>query len=244
MKAIKKIISAALILAILTASLCSCDLLFGSKSAEEIIAQADALLAENDYTVITSIQYECQDPSKSGDLNSPLIMTEVDGDNFRIAMTLDGESTDNGVIYTYVDGTLYTQLSENGVKTNSTTKMDAVEKEKLTSNYGTIVGIKDFENVDAKSIGKNGMITCTGIKNETIGEMTDFLEAQLDLDGATVAVKEAVLVITTLSGMYVASVFTCQYVVTTATDAYTLTMAYATAYTYGTDINITAPDFN
>ena len=84
----------------------------------------------------------------------------------------------------------------------------------------------------------------TFLKDDTLDQMISFLEDELGLNNATVAVKEAVLIITTLSGMYVGSVFTCQYIITTATDAYTLTMAYASAYTYGTDITITAPDFD
>ena len=243
MKAFKKIIAAALVLAILTASLCSCDLLFGSMSAEELVAEADAALAQNDHTIVSSIQYLYEGEANNDGINTPVIATEVDGDNFRISMSLDGETTDNGVIYTYVDGTLYTQLSENGVATNTPTVIDDAAKAELTASYGSIVGIEDFEVVETTAFGKNGMITCADMKDETINDMIEFLENQLDLDGATVAVKESALVITTLSGMYVSNIFTCQYIITTETDAYTLTMTYASAYLYD-DVTITAPDFN
>ena len=252
MRTVKKVISIILIMTIMAATFCSCDLIFGSKTAEEVISAADAVLAEKPHAITTAIVYSSDNEELNetiAKIKTPLIKTEVNGEAFRMSVTfVDPQKPDDitdteAAVYTYVDGTLYTQITENGKVTNTTTEITDKNKDDIVSG-GITVGVDDFDNVDCKTISKASVVTCSGIKSEPLDKLIADLENTLPIEDSVVAIKDGVLIITTAEDAYVSMIFTCSYVITTPTATYTVVMACTSIYEYDQEFEIGAPDFD
>ena len=248
MRTIKKAISLLLVLAMLGAFICSCDLV--AKDPVELVSEADLVLQEKAYTMNMVIKYESEDEGMKAAIDSfsnPTIKTEVSGDAFRISMTFDKEGTKNGVTYTYVDSVLYTELSdfEFGVKKTETVEdFDSSDRDELLEalGAGATISIDDFETLSTKSRGDVSVITCTDIKDEPLSKLVSVLDERLAYLDAVVAIKNVTLAIQINDGAYEATVLTCEYVITTPDAVYTLNMTYAAKFTYGDVNEITAPE--
>lgn len=243
MRTIKKITSLLLVLSIFGMILCSCDLL--GADPEKLVAEADLALNEKSYTMDMVIKYDSEGMKDAVDaFTSPKIKTTVNGDSFKIAMTFEKDGVDNGVTYTYVDGTLYTELTELGVTTSSKSTVSEANRAKLTEKLGAgaTLSIDDFSTLDTQSRGGVSVITCTEIKDEALDALVKALDDQLELD-ATVAIKDVTLAIQITDGLYEVTLLTCDYVITTDTEVYTLTMTYAAQFKYGEVDEIKAPAF-
>ena len=247
MRTLKSIISLLLVLALLTACLSSCDII--GKDPEKLVAEAEEALKDKTYTIDLVIKYSSEQEGMKDAIDaftSPKIKTEVRGDAFRIAMSFEKDGLDNGVTHTYVDGKLYTELSDTGINTNTVTELDEADRLELTEKLGAgaAIGIDDFSEVSAKSLGGVSVITCTEIKDEALDVLVKDLEERLDALDAFVAIKNVTLAIQITDGLYELTLLTCEYNVMIAEEVYTLTMTYASKFTYGDVAEITAPDFN
>lgn len=246
MKTTKRIISALLIAVVLLTSLCSCYLLEGNPT--ELVALAEEALAYKTYTVESQIKYTSSDEKMQAALNAfsdVTALTEVNGDSFRITMSFEKDGRENGVLYTYVDGTLYTELSELGVTTKTSKVVTDTDKSEILSTLGegASIGIEDFETVKALTADGATAITCTSIKDAPLNKLVFALEDQLTELDATVAIKDVVLIIGISGGLYDYSILTCEYVITTPDNVYTLTMNYRSDFTYTNVGEIVAPTF-
>ena len=244
MRTMKKIISAFLVFSLLTVGLCSCNLF---ANPEELITEAETALADKSYTVELAIKYESEDEKMKEAIaafTNPHILTEVNGDDFRITMTFEKDGRENGVIYTYVDGTLYTILDELGVTTKTSEVIDELDKKAITDSLGqgASIGIEDFESVKAVAKSGTGVITCTQIKDEPLEALGEALADDMPAD-TVVAIKDVILAIQLNGGLYDVTLLTCEYVITTPDSVYTLTMTYASKFTYGDVDEIVAPTF-
>ena len=244
MRTMKKIISAVLVLSILAVAFCSCDLF---TKPEALVAVAEVALENKTYTVESTISYESEDEKMKDAISTftnPTIVTEVNGESFGITMTFEKGGRENGVIYTYVDGVLYTVLDEYGVTTKTSDTVSEADKAHLREELGqgVSVGFEDFNDVDVKTSDDLSVITCTEIKDEPLNALVKVLSEQLPED-TVVAIKNVNLEIELKDGLYNATLLTCEYVITTADAVYTLTMTYASEFTYENVDEIEAPVF-
>ena len=244
MRTMKRILSAVLIFSLLAVMLTSCDLFV---KPDGYIAEAEAALKDKAYTVETTIVYTSEDAAMSEAIEaftSPVILTEVNGNDFRITMTFEKDGRENGVIYTYKDGTLYTVLDELGVTTKTSEVVTVLDQKDINDRLGQAVsiGAEDFENVKAASVSGVTMITCSDIKDEPLDALVRELSLSFS-DDTVVAIKDAGLVIDIVDGLYSGMLFSCKYVITTPDAVYTLDMVYTSIFTYGDVDEIVAPIF-
>lgn len=244
MRTTKKIISALLVVSLLAVLLTSCNLFV---KPDGVIAEADAALKEKAYTMETTITYTSEDAGMReaiASFTNPMIFTEVNGNDFRITMNFEKDGRENGVIYTYKDGTLYTVLDELGVTTKTSEVVTVLDKKEITDSLGQGVSISadDFNIAKAVSVEGVTMITCTDIKDEPLDALVRELSERFSED-TVVAIKDAGLIIEIKDGLYNNVAFSCQYVITTPDAVYTLVMLYTSKFAYGDVDEITAPTF-
>jgi outer membrane lipoprotein-sorting protein len=142
MKTTKRIISALLVAVILLASLTSCFLIDEDPAA--LIAEAEAALADKSYTVTSVIEYTSEDEKMKDALaafTTVTSFTEVKGDSFRMSTSFEKDGKENGVIYTYVDGVLYTVLDELGVTTKVSETVTETDRRELAEQLGESASI-------------------------------------------------------------------------------------------------------
>ena len=244
MRTTKRIISALLVISLFAIGLSSCGLF---SDPAELVAEADTALGEKAYTMRTAVQYESTDAKMAeaiASFTNPAVLTEVNGDSFRISMLFEKDGRENGVIYTYVDGVLYTELDELGVTTKTSETVTDLDKNTLRSELGAgaTLSVDDFESAKAVTANGESLITCTDIKDEPLDSLVEALADQMP-EGTVVAIKDTSLIITISDGLYKNILLTCSYVITTADAVYTLDMTYVSEFTYGDVDEITAPTF-
>lgn len=245
MRTMKKITSVLLVLAMLTACLCSCDLI-GGKDPGELIAAAEAELRLAPYSINMNIKYESADEGMKAAIeafSAPVIKTEVDGDDFKITMSFKNDGIKSGLIYTCVDGVLYTELNDGGHVSTSTT--EGADMAAITEALGAHAGIStdDFNTVKTQSRGNVSVITCTEIKDEPLDALVSSLTEQLADIEALVNIKDVVLAMQFTDGKYDVTILTCSYVITVGSEVYNLTMTYTSKFNYEAEVEISAPDF-
>ena len=244
MRTMKRIISAVLVLSLLAVGFCSCDLF---TKPEALVVIAEAALTNKTYTVESTITYDSADEKMKDAISAftnPTILTEVEGDSFRITMTFEKDGRENGVIYTYVDGVLYTVLDEYGATTKTKDTVSEADKANLKKKLGqgVSVGFEDFNDVKVKTTDNVSVITCNEIKDEPLDALVKILSEQLPTD-TVVAIKNASLTINLKDGLYDTTLLTCEYVITTPDAVYTLTMTYTSEFKYVKVDEIKAPTF-
>ena len=241
---LKRFIGFSLVLVLLISVLAGC------KAAEPavLVASAELALEEAPYTVNATVEYTSPDESMSAIIKSfsnPTIKVAVDGERFRAQMDIKNGDTSNYIVYTYVDGFLYTQWQENGVTYTDKEEYTKEDKDALATSLGSGagVGILDFENVSSKRDGKVDVISCDRIKAESLGSLISSLEEQLTSINATVEIKDAALTMEIQDGKYQSTVLTCEYYITTELDSYVINMTYTTEFDYESGVAISAPLF-
>ena len=246
MRQFRRIIGMTIILALVLCSFVSC-----SAKPMELTAEADEFLSANPYSVDIRVEYESEDEIMQAAISSftgPTIKVNVDGDKFMAIMYLKSGNTQNYAQFTYVDGTLYTEYSEDGKVVESTKTFTDEDKAALLQTFGAGASVnhEDFEEVDAKTVKKVSVITCTDIKPEAIEGLTSSLRAQLEpvFPGVQVTVYTATLDIEIEDGKYNVVIFNCEYFITTGTNSYTINMKYSVKFNYDEEFTVTAPEFD
>lgn len=243
MRKFTKIFSVLLVLTLLVGSLASCD---KGKKATKLIGRADEALAEQAYTAEVRVEYDSNDENMLAAIQSfsrPSIKVHVDGEKFMARMDLKHGSDANYIIYTCVDGTLYTEWCEDGATHKASSAFSDEDKASLRDSFGEAanIGVEDFDDISVKSLGKVDVITCTGIKDAPLDALVASLEEQLSSLGADVAIKDATLAIEIDNDRYNVIILTCEYFITTVTDSYSIKMTYSTKFTYEKELEIVAP---
>ena len=245
MRQFRKIIGAFLVIAITLCTIASCDLL-GGKKPEELTAAADEILATTPYTVEMLLKYDSNDAdmfAAMSDVAATEMKLTVDGNNFVGKLALGEE---NYIIYTFVDGTLYTEWSENGTDVQEKKEITAEDKAGLLAEFGTGLKYTDFSEVEVASAKDVSVITCRNINSDKVAELAAPLQAQLEevFDDVVVTVYNATLDIEIEDDSYNVIVLTCEYFITVnGSTSYSVEMTYSMKYTYGKDREIMAPSF-
>lgn len=249
MKMTIKLTSFILAIAIMSCCLLSCDLIFG-KDPKATLDKADATLSSAPYTVEMAIKYESTsqtviDAIKC--LETPVIKLEVNGKNACATMQMSLDGKISRTTYTIYNGMIYRYEYEKVGEIETVVKeksafADELYKEAISSlGGGANLRYDDFEEAKERVVDGISIITCTKIKDEALAGVCAMMEDSLSDLGATVGVKDASLIIQIENGMYKATVFACNYVITTATDVYTVSMAFAAQFKYDEAVKISAP---
>ena len=245
MRQLKKIIGMVLVLALTVCSIASCD------KPEELIPAADEFLASNPYTVDVRVAYTSDNEAMAAAIASftgPTMKVSVDGDKFSAIMYLKSGDDVNYVQFTFIDGYLYTEYSEDGKVTESKTQYTAEDIAALRASLGAGANVtyEDFEEVDVKGVKELSIITCEDIKSDAIASLTASLSEQLKtvFDEVTVTVYTATLNIEIENERYNVIILNCTYFITTPTDSYSIDMKYSMKFNYSESVEITAPSFS
>ena len=244
MQKLRKIISAALVVATLLCALASC----GKKTDPQgLIATANAALNEDVYGMKVLVKYESESEEMKAAISSfssPLILVEVDKDSFKAVMETQKDLDIHYVNYTYSDGVLYTEWYENGATVKEQIPVGHVEKAELLATYGGGAGIgaEDFDVVVAEKVKGVDVVTCTVIQDEPLESLIGSLDEQLaTVMNADVAIKDVTLVLEIEDGKYKLATLNCVYFITTGSGSYSVTMTYTTEFTYGAESKLTDP---
>ena len=240
----KKIISIALIAAMLLASLCmvtSCE----AASAASAIKKADKALAEAPYTVTMSMDFECDDATLNTvfDAMTMEFPVTVDGENVHMSMSTEIMGMKSGVTMTVVDKVLYsnTTVGKQSVKIKATLNEEEIEAFMKDNNTDLPVTTENFETLTVETVDGKKVITCAGISDEGLTAMNDLLAKSLSAMGAEAAVGDLSLTVTIADGKYETMALTAEYAVTIAGKTYTTTMTMNARYSYEDIQPITAP---
>ena len=246
MQKLRKIISAALTVAMLLCFLASCGIGSG-QDPQQIVKDADAALKEGPYSMDILVKYTSESEEMTAAIQSfstPHIKVIVDGESFKATLETQKDLDIYYIDYTFVDGTLYSEWYDGRETVKEAKSIGMTEKAELLASFGSgsDIGIDDFEEVVAIKEKKVSIITCTGIKADTLDSLIVVLEEQFkSVMDADVAIKDASLVIELEDGQYKSTALSCLYYITTADGSYAITMNYTTSYTYGEVAAITAP---
>lgn len=246
MRQLRKMISLALTLALVVCLLASC-----TQKPDKLTARADEILSEKPYWVEMKVEYDSDDAdmlSAIYGMPATTMKVNVDGDKFTAKLAL-GETGENYISYTYLNGVLYTVWSENGVQTHNQEVFDSQKKAELVSSLGAGAGVEydDFDTVEVESKGKVSIITCTQIKAEPLGALISSLEEQLKavFEEATVGLYDATLQIEIDDDHYNVIILTCQYFITLPGDvSYSIDMTYSMKFHYEKELEIVAPSID
>ena len=194
MRQFRKIIGALLVLSLALCSIASCDLI-GGKDPEELTATADEFLSSNPYTVDMLLKYDSDDAdmlTAISDLAATEMKLTVDGDKFVGKLAF---SEEDYIIYTFVDGTLYTEWLENGTGVQEKEEITSETKAELLAEFGTGLTYADFSEVEVASAKDVSVISCKNINSDKIAELTAPLQAQLNevFDDVVVTIYNATL---------------------------------------------------
>ena len=245
MRTIKKIISVLLLAAMLLSAFCSCDLI-GGKDPAELIKNAESALKEAPYAMDMAIQFTSDDAGMQSvidGMSTPTVKVEVDGSDFKIAMSYKYAGLRSGVTYVRIGDTLYTERNDEGTITVTEETYGIDKKLELAEKLGTAsnIGIGDFASVKAQGFNGVDVITCTEIKDAALDALVASLTEQLSSLNAFVAIKDTTLVIQIIDGKYDSLLLSCQYVITVGENVYTLNMTYATKFDYTREVAISTP---
>ncbi len=239
----KKIISIALIAAMLVMSLCmaSCD----AASAASAIKKADKALAEAPYTVTMSMDFECEDATLNAvfDAMTMEFPVTVDGENVSMNMSTEVMGVKAGITMTVVDKVLYsnTTVANQSVKTKATLNDEELGAFMKDNNTDLPVTTENFETLTVETVDGKKVITCAGISDEGLTAMNDLLSESLTALGAETAVGELSMTVTIADGKYESMALTAQYSVTVAGKTHTVAMTMNARYSYEDVQPITAP---
>jgi hypothetical protein len=220
-----------------------------SKDPAELIATADEFLAANPYAVEMKLEYDSNDADMLmaiSNLSASEMKLNVDGDNFAAKLAL-GENGESYVLYTYVDGVLYTEWSEGGAMVQEKAEIsEDVKAELLATVGGANLKHTDFNDVTVASQKSVSVISCTNIKEEKIADLTASLQAQLDdvFENVGVTVYSASLGIEIFDDKYNVIVLKCEYFITVDENtSYSIEMTYSMKFNYVKEREIMAPTF-
>ncbi len=177
----KKIISAILVLLLLSCLLVSC-----AADPKDIMTKADSALSEGAYKMTSKLKIECDNPDLKAifDAMSVEIPMIIDGNNFQMEMNMDiGMGIGVDMSYTIIDRTLYMDMSIMGQQVKNKATMTEEQYNSFMSDNGTeqTVSFNDFANMTTEK-GENGetVIVCEGITEKGLAELNKTLDQTLE----------------------------------------------------------------
>lgn len=247
---LKRTLSFALTLALVLCMLASCELL-GIKDAAGIIDAADKAAESIDYTVNTSVVFTSDDEDMKAVISS---LGEISmsfakkghGSRSKVSVNLDGALTEkeylisSGVLY-------YTHTRTEGETEVSSVKqkvlLNTEEKKAITEDVGMKAPLSyaDFDSVKVESSGNVDLLTCEGIKAESMADMIKLLESNLGIENSVVKITDAQLVVRLVDGNYNGEYISICYTVEIGEVSYEVRMQLSREYDVTTAVDVSAP---
>lgn len=236
----KKIISIALMIAMLAMSVCafaSCE----AVTAASAIKKADQALLDAPYTVTMSMDFQSDNAEVNEifeSMNMEIPVT-VDGDNMAMSMSM-GIMNINMVV---VDKVLYCDTSMMGQNIKmKATLTDEQYKEFADENSAEMpISSANFETLTLETVDGKQVITCTGITTEGTEELNKMMNESVGEMGAEAAISDLSFKITIADGKYETMALSVTYTVTVEGTTVTTTMTMNAKYAYDNVKPITAP---
>lgn len=240
----KKIISIALLIAMLAMSVCafaSCE----AVTAASAIKKADQALLDAPYTVTMSMNFT----SDNAEVNeffeamSMEIPVTVDGDNLAINMTTEAMGMAVGMNMTVVDKVLYYDLSMFGETAKMKTTLTDEQYKEITEEDGVQMPVDsaNFETLTLETVDGKHVITCTGITTEGTEALNKMMNESIGEMGAEAAISDLSFKITIADGKYESMALSVTYTVTVEGTSVSTTMTMNAKYAYDDVKPITAP---
>ena len=246
---LKKLISAVIVFALVLCTLTSCDL-FGGKSeekAEELVAEAEAALKNQPYSIDMKVKYASNDEGMKNALSffaDPEIKVVVNGGDFKIGMELMKGGLSEYYTYTLFGGKLYSEYQYGDYRSCNELEYGAgtVEAIRSTLGAGANVSEEDFKSLSVNTSADVTVVTYTEINDEALSKLVAFLQEQLTDANALVTIKNVSLVVEIVDGKYDVTALECEYHITTIDSVYTLKMTFTAKFNYEGDFTIAAPE--
>lgn len=230
----KRLIALILTLTTVIAAFASCA---APKTAEELIAEADAAMAANPYKATMSMSMDC---------DNDLLASTFENMNYEFTAYVDGNNyiteMGEGATVTVVDGVSYTKYSfgneEYKIKdTLSESEIaDGMAQFDVNETFDTeIFENKELANVDGKSV-----ITFTAIKADEVDEFLG--DAFGALEDADLTLDDLKLVITLKDGKYESVVMTFGISMEVMTVSASIDCEVKMTIDHGAGKTVTAPE--
>ena len=238
-------LSALLLALVLTIScLSACDG-FGNQGN----SQADENLQTDVYTVTTEIKFATDDNKMKDAVNgmNSTLVTNVDHDNFKIAVDAATGNASVNNEYILVDGVLYHAISLTlGEFTSNSYKkatFDVAEKEDILYNYGAAsLDIDYFLTQDLYEGANSKTYTCTDINDEALKGLDAMYSARLSSLGGSVEIANVEYIVEYASGRVTSSTLSISFVISIDGTSYTVIMRQYSGYDYTNQQSVTAPE--
>lgn len=239
----KKIISIALMIAMLAMSVCafaSCE----AVTAASAIKKADQALLDAPYTVTMSTNFQSDNAEANAifeAMNMEIPVT-VDGNNLAINMTTEAMGMAVAMNMTVVDKVLYYELSMFGETAKMKATLTDEQYKEITEEDGLQMPVDstNFETLTLETVDGKHVITCTGITTEGTEELNKMLADSLD-DTAKASLDNLSFKITIADGKYESIALSVDCAVTVEGTTVSTTLSMTAKYAYDDVKPVTAP---
>ncbi len=240
----KKIISIALMIAMLAMSVCafaSCE----AVTAASAIKKADQALLDAPYTVTMAMNFK-SDNAEVNEIFEAMNMeipVTVDGENIAFNVSTESMGMTASFDMIIVDKVLYYELSLFGqtAKMKATLTDEQYKEINEESNTQMPISSANFETLTLETVDGKQVITCTGITTEGTEELNKMLADTLSSMDATASIGDLSFKITIADGKYETMALSVAYTITVAGETVTTTMTMNAKYAYDNVKPITAP---
>lgn len=246
---LKKLISAVIVFALVLCAFTSCNLLGGKKEqkAQELVAEAEAALKNQPYSIDMKVKYTSNDEGMKDALSffaDPEIKVVVNGGDFKIGMELMKGGLSEYHTYTLIGGKLYSEYQYGDYRSCDELEYGAgtVDAIKSTLGAGANVSEEDFKSLSVDVSDDLTVVTYTEISDEALNKLVAFLQMQLTDANSLVTIKNVSLVVEIVDGKYDLTALKCEYHITTIDSVYTLNMTFTSKFNYEGDFTVTAPE--
>ena len=240
----KRIISIALMIAMLAMSVCafaSCE----AVTAASAIKKADEALLKAPYTVTMSMNFESDNAEMNEifDAMSMEIPVTVDGENVAMNLTTETMGMSIGLNMIIVDKVLYYDMDFLGqnMKMKATLTDEQYKEINEESNTQLPISSANFETLTLETVDGKQVITCTGITTEGTEALNKMMNESVGEMGAEAAISDLSFKITIADGKYETMALTVTYSMTVAGETYTVSMTMNAKYTYDNVKPVTVP---
>ena len=240
----KKIISIALLIAMLAMSVCafaSCE----AVTAASAIKKADQALLDAPYTVTMSMNFQSDNAEVNAifeAMNMEIPVT-VDGDNMAFTVKSESMGMSASISMTVVDKVLYYDMSLFGQTAKMKANLTDEQYKELTEEDGLQMPVDsaNFETLTLETVDGKQVITCTGITTEGTEALNKMMNESVGEMGAEAAISDLSFKITIADGKYESMALSVTYTVTVEGTTVSTTMTMNAKYAYDDVKPITAP---
>ncbi len=212
---------------------------------EALLASIEKALADSSYTMVISMNYDCDDATLAETLKaiSMEIPVTVSGNDMHMSLSMDMMGYAITSEMTMVDKVLYQNVSIAGEAQKSKCTLTEEQIKDFMSESGTSLPVDytSFENLTMEEKDGKQVITCTGITDAGKALLNDNIASSIGDTGAEAAIDNLSYIITLKDGKYESIALTCTYTMNVEGQSYTISMDMGTAFQYENVEKIVAP---